>query len=323
MTQNLYLGSGLVPIATAPDLPTFQQRTAQTFRNVRATDFPARARALARLIERADPELVGLQEVTTWYRSPAGVNDGYATRSRIVVYDFLRSLLRELRRRGASYRAIASDGLPTDLEASTALGHDVRFRLGNVILAKRDPHLVIRRWLFRSYSSQISIQTPGGPFATRRAWVAVDGRFHGRRLRFVNTHLESEVPAVRAAQAQELVSRSGPLRVKRQKVLVGDLNSDPGGASGEDPAAYRTVRGQSFRDSWLVAGRGRGLTAGEGNELLRAPRVTWDERIDYVFFKPRTRVLDVDVLGGRRRDRTSSGLWPSDHAGVAATFSFR
>jgi endonuclease/exonuclease/phosphatase family metal-dependent hydrolase len=324
MTQNLYLGTDLVPIATAPDLPTFQQRAAQGFRNVRATNFPARAKALARIIDRTDPDLVGLQEVTTWYRSPNGVNDGYATRSRIVVYDFLRTLLSELRKRGARYRAVASDGLPTDVEGPTALGHDVRFRIGNVILAKRDRDLRIRRRLFRSYSTQLNLNTPAGPFAVRRSWVGVDATFHGKRLRFVDTHLESEIPTIRATQAQELAARGGPLTVGGQKVLVGDLNSDPSGRSGEDPAAYRTIRrGLRFRDAFIQDGaEGNGFTAGEGNALLRAPRVTWNERIDYVFFRPRTRISKFEVLGGKRSDRASGGLWPSDHGGVAATFRF-
>ena len=323
MTQNLYLGTDLVPIATAPDLPAFQQRTAQGLRNVRATSFPARARALARLIDRADPDLLGLQEVTIWYRSPNGVNDGYATRSRTVVYDFLPTLLRELRRRGLSYRVAGSDRQPTDAEASTALGYDVRFALGNVVLAKRDPDLRIRRHRFRTYDTQFSINTPGGPVAARRAWVAVDASFHGSRFRFVDTHLESEIPATRAAQARELVAAGSPLRGRGQKILVGDLNSDPRGRSGDDPAAYRTVTGFGFRDAWSAGGSGRGLTAGGGNELLRTRGVTWDERIDFVLLKPALRILDANVLGSRRRDRTRSGLWPSDHAGVAASFRLR
>src|SRR3954466_733833 len=91
MTQNLYLGSGLISAAVAPDRPTFEQRAATIWTNVQANDFPARAKRLARLIKRAKPDLVGLQEVTRWYRSPNGVKDGYATRSNILVYDYLRS----------------------------------------------------------------------------------------------------------------------------------------------------------------------------------------------------------------------------------------
>jgi endonuclease/exonuclease/phosphatase family metal-dependent hydrolase len=323
MTQNLYLGSGLVATALAPNRAEFESRAAKVWQNVQATDFPARAKALARLIHRADPDLVGLQEVTRWYRSPNGVKDGYTTRSTIVVYDFLKSLLRELNRRGPKYRAVVSDGLPTDIEASTSLGYDIRFRLGNVILAKRERGLRFRRWLSRIYVDQFSINSQGGPFGAKRAWVAVDAVFRGRRFRFVDTHLESEVPPTRAKQALELVSRAGPLRVRGQKVLVGDLNSDEQGRSNDSPEAYASVLRAGFQDAWKSGGRGQGLTSGDGNELLRAPLPTFDERIDYVLLRPARRILRATVLGTRRRDRTSSGLWPSDHAGLAVTFSLR
>src|SRR3954452_15502428 len=73
MSQNLYLGSGLIAAAAAPDRPTFEQRAATIWQNVQATDFFTRARRIARLIKKADPDLIGLQEVTTWYRGPNGV----------------------------------------------------------------------------------------------------------------------------------------------------------------------------------------------------------------------------------------------------------
>jgi endonuclease/exonuclease/phosphatase family metal-dependent hydrolase len=320
MTQNLYLGSGLIAAAVAPNKAEFESKAATVWQNVQATDFPSRAKALARLIHRADPDLVGLQEVTTWYRSPNGVKDGYATRSKIVVYDFLKSLLRELNKRGPKYRAVASDGLPTDIEASTSLGYDIRFRLGNVILAKRERGLSIRRKLFRIYADQFSFNTQGGPFGAKRAWVAVDAVFHGRPFRFVDTHLESEGAPARAKQALELVSRAGPLRVKGQKVLVGDLNSDTKGRSNDSPEAYTNVVRAGFQDAWKSGGHGQGLTSGDGDELLNTPRPTFDERIDYVLLKPARRILRATVLGAKRSDRTASGLWPSDHAGLAVTF---
>jgi endonuclease/exonuclease/phosphatase family metal-dependent hydrolase len=320
MTQNLYLGSGLVSALLAPDRAEFERRAATVWQNVQATDFPSRAKALARVIDRAHPDLIGLQEVSKWYRSPNGVKDGTATKSTIVVYDFLKSLLRELKRRGLDYRALVSDGLATDIEAPTALGYDIRLKLGNVILAKHEPGLSIRRKLTKIFKNQFAVTTQGGPFATHRGWVAVDARFHGRGLRFADTHLESDVASVRAKQALELVSRSGPLRVKGQKVLVGDLNSDERNRSGESPEAYRTVTRLGFKDAWKSGGHGKGLTAGDGDELLNTARPTWDERIDYVLLKPPQKILKAVVLGGRKSDRTSSGLWPSDHAGLAVTF---
>lgn len=323
MTQNLYLGSGLIAAAVAPDRPTFEQRAATIWQNVQATDFPARAKRLARLIKQANPDLIGLQEVTRWYRSPNGVKDGNATRSNILVYDFLKSLLRELGRAGARYKVAASDGLPTEVEAPTALGYDIRFKLGNVILAKRERGLRIRRKSFRTYKAQFSINTPGGPFASKRAWVALDTTFKGKRFRFVDTHLESEVPPTRLQEAVELASKSGPLRVKGQKILVGDLNSDPKGRRPNDgPESYKAVTTTGFQDAWPKAGKGLGLTSDAlNNELLRAPiPLTYRERIDYAFAKPHLRVLKARLLGLKPGDRTPSGLWPSDHAGLAVTY---
>ena len=321
MTQNLYLGSGLINAAVSPDRPTFEQRAATIWSNVQATDFPSRAKRLARLIKRANPDLVGLQEVTTWYRGPNGVKDGPATKSTTVVYDFLKSLLQELKRAGAKYRAVATDGLPTDIEAPTAFGYDIRFRLGNVILAKREKGLKIRKKSSRIYKPQFTINTPGGPFAARRAWVAVDASFKGKRFRFVDTHLESEVPPTRLQQAKELVSRSGPLRVKGQKLLVGDFNSDPKSRV-DVKDSYRAVAGAGFKDAWLTAGRGQGLSAGApNNELLRSPiPLRYRERIDLSWSKPRLRPTRASLLGLKPGDRTPGGLWPSDHAGLAVTY---
>ena len=323
MTQNLYLGSGLIAAATAPDRPTFEQRAATVWQNVQATDFPARAKRLARLIKGANPDLIGLQEVTRWYRSPNGVKDGNATRSNILVYDFLKSLLRELGKAGARYKAVATDGLPTDIEAPTALGYDIRFALGNVILAKRERGLKIRRKSFGQYKAQFTINTPGGPFAAHRAWVAVDATFKGKRFRFVDTHLESEVPPTRLQEAVELASKAGPLRVKGQKILVGDLNSDPKGRRPNDgPESYKAVTRTGFQDAWPKAGRGLGLTSDAlNNELLRAPiPLRYRERIDYAFAKPHLPVLKAGLLGLKPGDRTPSGLWPSYHAGLAVTY---
>jgi endonuclease/exonuclease/phosphatase family metal-dependent hydrolase len=321
MTQNLYLGSGLIAAAVAPDRPTFEQRAATIWQNAQATDFPSRAKRLARLIKRANPDLVGLQEVTRWFRSPNGVKDGSATRSNILVYDFLKSLLRELGKAGAKYKVAASDGLPTNIEAPTALGYDIRFQLGDVILAKRERGLSIRRKSFRQYKAQFAINTQGGPFATKRAWVAVDATFKGKRFRFVNTHLESEVPPTRLQQAIELVSKTGPLRVKGQKILVGDFNSDPKGRV-DAADSYKAIARAGFRDAWLKAGKGQGLSAdAPNNELLRSPiPLRYKERIDDSFAKPALPVLKAQLVGLKPADRTPSGLWPSDHAGLAVTY---
>ena len=52
------------------------------------------------------------------------------------------------------------------------------------------------------------------------------------------------------------------------------------------------------------------------------------KRIDMIFSLPRpAHVMDVKLLGNKKRDKTEpppkGGLWPSDHAALAATLKFK
>lgn len=42
-------------------------------------------------------------------------------------------------------------------------------------------------------------------------------------------------------------------------------------------------------------------------------------RIDYILFKNGWMPVKADNVGEKQQDRTDTGLWPSDHAGVTAT----
>ena len=51
--------------------------------------------------------------------------------------------------------------------------------------------------------------------------------------------------------------------------------------------------------------------------------MTWlRSRIDFIFLKNGWQPLVVDVVGEEQNDRTATGLWPSDHAGVSAMLLF-
>src|SRR5215204_3626136 len=67
MTRNLYLGADLSPVFAAAakgDSAGTIQATTAAWQNVKATNFPERAEALADEIEQSEPLLVGLQEVS-------------------------------------------------------------------------------------------------------------------------------------------------------------------------------------------------------------------------------------------------------------------
>jgi endonuclease/exonuclease/phosphatase family metal-dependent hydrolase len=99
-------------------------------------------------------------------------------------------------------------------------------------------------------------------------------------------------------------------------VLVGDLNSQPDDTAG----AYGTFAAAGYVDAWVVVhGPEGGFTAGQ-TELLDNVPSKLDHRIDFVLYQPRgIHAVAAEVLGEELDDRTPTGLWPSDHAGVVAT----
>ncbi len=70
-----------------------------------------------------------------------------------------------------------------------------------------------------------------------------------------------------------------------------------------------------FVDVWTGSG---GLTCCHAVDL-HYPGSTLTKRMDLVLTKGGFNPVAVDVVGEESADRTASGLWPSDHAGVVAT----
>src|SRR5262245_39513042 len=67
MTQNEYLGADLTPLGAAfPDPVAINAAVLALLAQIKATNFPERARALAVEIAAHQPEVVGLQEVFTF-----------------------------------------------------------------------------------------------------------------------------------------------------------------------------------------------------------------------------------------------------------------
>jgi exonuclease III len=94
---------------------------------------------------------------------------------------------------------------------------------------------------------------------------------------------------------------------------VGDFNSLPVDATGP----YGTFTGGGYKDAWrTVHPTKHGFTAAQDPDLTNVPSQL-DHRIDYVFHQPgRLSAVFADVIGDKLRDRTPTGLWPSDHAGL-------
>ena len=321
MTRNIYLGGDIFRPIGAPDITDFERRAGELWAEVQGTDFPTRSKLLAREIERTRPDFIGMQEVAVWRRGPDGLKDGATTPSTQVVYDFLATLRADLKRLGLRY-AVGSRQQETDIEAPIDAGYDVRLTMFDVILVKKQRGLRITRRLGDNYEEKIAVPTPSGTLTSTRGWTAVDARFKGKRLRVVNTHLEAFLDAPREAQARELVGPGGPLRVKRQLIVTGDMNSDPLGR--ESPSgAFDALTAGGLVDTWPRR-FGQGFTCClEQSDARDTTTNGFDHRIDLILAKPKLRALSGRVVGNRLGDRAANGLWPSDHAGAVTKLRLR
>jgi endonuclease/exonuclease/phosphatase family metal-dependent hydrolase len=311
MTRNLYLGTELGPIFSAPTLPGLFSAVGAGYANVDATEFSARATSIAAEIESTRPDLVGLQEAAI-YRTDVPP-DGPASPATTVTYDFLQSLLAALEARGLSYE-VAAVHVGTDAELPSGFPpmRDVRLTITDAILVRsgKHPRIHIEQVVSGTYAAKLVVPTVAGPVAVPRGWTLVDVRVKGKRFRFVNTHLEAFSPTIQVAQAAELAA--GPAATEGPVIVVGDLNSR---ADGHGTPSYANLIDAGFADAWNGDG---GLTCCHAPNLLNATKA-FDKRIDFVLMRGRVRSLHADVVGDEPWNRTASGLWPSDHAGVVAT----
>lgn len=312
-TYNLYIG-GDVGTLLAPGIdttPEFIAAATALWQNVVATNFAERAEAIADLLSETNPDVVGLQEVALWESAPFGT----ATLAR--TYDFLAILRAELAERDTPYKVLVTNtNFVSPIVPLQPVGLNVRLTDRDVIIARSDlpkSQLQTTRPRPRTYTARVPITLPTGPSAVIRGWSTIDITTGGLTYRLANTHLEAFSEQVRNLQAAQLtrVLRKSPHPV----VLVGDLNADPG------TGAARVLRkGVGMADAWSQ-GTGSRFTAGQ-DDLLRNDPSTLSRRIDYVLFesnrKPDFAAKKAFVIGESTADRTSTGMWPADHAGVVA-----
>lgn len=211
------------------------------------------------------------------------------------------------------FAGLGSGGQPL-LDAVEMLDRDV-------ILARAD--VATSGATGASYSTLLPVSIGGQSLDITRGWASVVAHVDGGPpFRFFVTHLEEELaPPIQAAQAQELLGIVGA--EKRPVVLVGDFNS---AADGSQTPTYATIAGAGYVDVWATAHPwAPGYTCCRDADLsvLAAPLT---HRIDFVFadgVRQHGRGSDVDAyrVGDDPGDRTPSHLWPSDHAGVVASFT--
>lgn len=396
MTQNQYVGNDLIGLVTASDFNAAVIAALQT----RAASAPVeRARALAKLIHRRGPALVGLQEVYDFtclelplpgQRGP-DPDDGFGCDNPSIAGAFTDQLQDTLDALGGRYFEAATvvnlnlpDGLvladdsplPAPVPGIPVTIDGMTIFLGvidrDVILARSDVQSAPTPFAAAycpaqaagdgcnfarqsTASAVVTVQIPGiGPVPVKvyftRGFVGVDAIVAGKAYRFVNTHLETrlegagpEARAFQSAQAYELLGVLSlfPLAPGQRLLLVGDMNSDP------RDAVYPTEPGYEFLGTppyqqYVAAGltdvwtRQPAAPKGKGAPLSSFTCCQWEdlsnfksdlyERVDLIFSAtPPRKVPDARILGESIGDKTrpkGKGLWPSDHASVAAKIQY-
>jgi endonuclease/exonuclease/phosphatase family metal-dependent hydrolase len=312
VTQNMYVGSSTAALVAAQTPEQVAAAIATTYNNVLASRPAERAAAMAREIARQRPDLIAVQEAAILRTGNGGLP---ATTVRA---DLLQSLLDELARLGQSYRAVAIvPGL--DAQLPSALGFDVRLSNQDAILIRADraDEIEVSNLQIEQFGVKLTVQTFLGLFSDPRGWAAIDLKIRGQRFRFVTTHLDSSVPAVRAAQAKELLLTAA--NTDLPVIMAGDFNIAADTSLDPSFAAYQAMINAGFTDAWRrKRAPDPGFTCCQAENLLN-PTSLLNHRIDLILFRGAFSVTDIRLIGNQPADRTGSGLWPSDHAGIASS----
>ncbi len=343
MSRNLYLGADLTPAIQSTSTESFIEANGGIVRQVEATNFPVRAKGLAKEILGEEPDLVGLQEVALWREAPPSLGPVFSGKPEAtkVKYDFLKLLLAQLNKGKALYRPVVvqdefdfeapanANGLPGDGPGGTGLLANAevngRLTMRDVILARIGAGVVTSNPKSGHFSKLLVVKVAGAKeISVTRGWTSVDATVRGsRKLHFVNTHLEAfdneaEYPSVRAQQAGELVAPDGPATSKLPVILVGDLNSDvktevkPG-----DGQAYRVMTKAGFRER--ATSKPTGCCVDSSYDLKTGSNKEMNHKVDHIMTNDpkHVKLLDSAVTGRSK----NNGYWDSDHAGLASVLN--
>ncbi|HEV2698489.1 MAG TPA: hypothetical protein VGU90_10890 [Terriglobales bacterium] len=328
MTYNANEGTDLQEVQAATDQTSFLAAIVQTITQVRATDPKARMKALAKQIIAASPDLVALQELDQWSTGPLSLVTGCGTMT--TEFDMLQELQDALAAQGAHYKVAVRQqqyAFPAIPGAIFSTGTFLCVGLVNeiAILARTDldpTKFQVSNPQSAQYAASLFFPVPGSaqPLPFPRAWASVDTTFHGQAFRFITTHLESvdTTPiigfSIRELQGAEL--RSGPANTTLPVIIGMDSNSQAAPLPQDSTYVDFTLAG--YKDVWSEVNPGAlGFTCCQA-ELDNNLVSLLNQRIDLILTLGPVEAQNIALFGATQASKTPSGLWPSDHAGVAA-----
>lgn len=355
MTRNLYLGGDIFKVVDAAqnNPPSIPFVVAEVFHTILQTNFRARAEAIADEIADANPQVIGLQEVSTFYiQTPGDSPSENSTPAEEIVIDFYTVLSDALEARGMYYDDFSVANSDVELPM---VNPDSPTFLSDVRMVDHDHVLVLRDYqasevLAGNYITYLDLNIGNVPVEFIRGFVIVDVDVKGETFRFVNTHLEvcsepdSIFRVVQSAQMQELLSTIDyfqELLGSKPVIMVGDLNSSPEDVPGNYEHSvfgqlpyvppYMQAVAAGYLDSWLLQSKYDEGYTHAFEETIDDSNDTLETRFDHIFLDPDYLVIDKvssDVIGDEPSDMVPNPdypgkyLWPSDHAGVVGKIKF-
>jgi endonuclease/exonuclease/phosphatase family metal-dependent hydrolase len=340
-TYNLSLGADLTPLFGATTLSTLRTAAAQVYGEAVASRPEERMRAVAAIIARQRPDVVGLQEVALWSLAPYTTIAGlpFPSGPYQPTYDFLALLLDDLSALGQPYDMVAVN---TNFDSGTAVpiaipisdDRAARYADRNVIIVRHQAHLRTANARDGNYLAQFSVNLLGVTVSVPRGWTSVDVLQRGRTFRFVDTHLEAYgspplKDQIRNPQAAELagLAAASPFPT----MVVGDINARPTMCAtwrrppepeDANTVAYGTITGAGFTEVWPLVHPANPCSPASwtsGQSSVYGPTSTLTHRIDDVFLSAGFTALQTSVVGDTAAElSTPNGLWPSDHASTVA-----
>jgi endonuclease/exonuclease/phosphatase family metal-dependent hydrolase len=326
MNQNLYIGANIDLLLSGDFATAFGQLLTSN-----AGGF-GRALQLAMEIAEEAPHLVGLQEVSRFefLDESGGI---------VAVMDYLNILQAYLDYLhyivGATphtWTAIRND--MTALNGIVVPGQAIiNFRDADAILVRDDVELLEEPTLV-TYDAHEEYSLGQISFPFYRGYLAVTARAEGHTVRFATTHLEVQrFEETQVAQAQQLIAELEESTVP--VVLVGDFNSAANHdvLKIEETPAYKMFRRAGYADLWLRERESvKGYTCCQGPDLTNeVPSLS--QRLDLILLRYGNAGFggqsEMKIVGEEASDRFTVTddpivgtvtLWPSDHAGVVATF---
>ena len=320
MTRNMYIGAdvdaAMAALATpdqTDDLPAMMT----ALETLQRTDFAARVQAMADEIARNRPQVVGVQEAYKLSLTPEllGLPPGAP-----VEIDFLAALQWALGARGLNY-TLAGKNTTTDATVGVG-GGAVRIIDHDALLVDADRVTLEGQPVEKVFDVNLGEVATG--VSLLRGYVARQATVGGVPMLLVSSHFEAgksaDIVEIRRLQAAELAQYiGGAPRV----VLLGDLNDVAG-----SPMYRVLARRAQLLDTWAaMRPRVEGLTCCHLPDLSNR-RPNFYSRIDYVWTRgfdgPSGRVQgEITRTGMLPRERVNGAfglIWPSDHAGLVATF---